>query len=46
MGVLGAVVIGGLWIVLFDTFGQIVRGTYIESACRIPENIYPVWTSS
>jgi hypothetical protein len=46
MGVLGAVVISGLWIMLFDTFGKIVCGTYIEPAYRTLENIYPVWTSS
>ena len=33
------------WIVLFDTLGPIIRGTYIKSACRILKNIYPKWTS-
>ena len=45
MGVLGALILGGGWIVLFDSPRQIVRGAYVEPACGILKHIYPKWTT-
>ena len=45
VGVFGALVLAGRWIVLFHSFRQIACGAHIEPASGIPQNIYPEWTS-
>ncbi len=46
VGVFGTVVIFRRWVVLLETFLQIVRRAYVESARRILKNIDPEWTFS